>query len=218
MDILLSIAQISAAVGTLSLAAFAYFQFRLLHETRVAQERPQVIVDADYSDQNVVDVVVRNIGSGAAKEISFDFSAPLVHSFLQKGSEFEPLNELPYFKNGIDFLAPGAEIRCAWDTYTNLLPLLREMGLEDGITITSRYESLAGDPYETKWRINPLLLSGAPQVMRRGMDDLAKAVDRIAKRFDRVTTPRELRVATKTERQRENERLRAEIEAEQGDG
>lgn len=216
MDLLLSIAQIAAAVGTLGLAALAYFQVKLLRETRIAQERPQVIVDADYSDRNVVDVVVRNIGRGAAKEISFDFSAPMVHSLISQGdSEFVPLNELPYFKEGIDFLAPGAEIRCTWDSYVGLLPLLREKGLENGIIITSKYKSLAGDSYETKWKINPLLLSGAPQVARRGMDDLAKAVQRISKNFDRVTSLRGLRVITKTEWRQENERWRKEIEAEQ---
>ncbi len=217
MDVLLSVAQLAAAIGTISLALLAYFQVKLLRETRLAQERPQVIVDADYTDQTVIDVVVRNIGRGAAKEISFDFSAPLVHSFLKTGPEFVPLNELPYFKDGIEFLAPGAEIRSAWDTYTNLLPLLREEGLEDGIIIISKYKSLAGDPYETKWKINPLLVSGSPQVLRRGIDELAKSVEKISKRFDRVTTPRELRVITKTERQRESEWFKAKIEAEQDD-
>jgi len=72
-------------------------------------------VDADYSDRNVIDVVVRNIGRGAAKDISFDFSADMVHGFLRQNSEFVPLNELAYFKEGLDFLAPGAELRCAWD-------------------------------------------------------------------------------------------------------
>lgn len=215
MVLLASIAQIAAALGTIGLAFLAYFQYKLLRETRIAQERPQVIVDADYSDRNVADVVVRNIGRGAAKEISFDFSAPMVHSFLREGPEFVPLNELPYFKNGIDFLAPGAEIRCAWDSYVSLLPLLQEEGLEDGITITSKYKSLAGDPYETTWKINPLLLSGAPQVARRSIDDLAKAVQRISKNFDRVTSLQGLRVITKTEWRQENERLRAEREAEQ---
>lgn len=41
----------------------------------------------------------------------------------------------------------------------NLLPLLRERGLEKGITATSRYESLTGDQYETSWAINPLLIA-----------------------------------------------------------
>lgn len=215
MELLAPVAQIAAALGTLSLAILAYFQLKLAREARIAQERPQVIVDADYSDRDVVDVVVRNIGKGAAKEIQFHFSAPMVHSFIREGSEFVTLNELPYFKDGLDFLAPGAEIRCTWDTYVNLLPLLQEKGLEHGIAITSKYKSLTGDPYETTWKINPLLLSGTPQVRRRGVDDLAKAVQRISKNFDRVTSLRGLRVITKTEWQQENERLRQEIEARQ---
>ena len=40
------------------------------------------------------------------------------------------------------------------------MPLLREMGLQEGITVTSRYESLTGESYETLWTINPLLLPG----------------------------------------------------------
>jgi hypothetical protein len=34
------------------------------------------------------------------------------------------------------------------------------MGLQDGITVTSRYESLTGESYETLWTINPLLMPG----------------------------------------------------------
>jgi hypothetical protein len=59
----------------------------------------------------------------------------------------------------LNFLAPGAEVGVIWDTHENLLPLLRERGLEKGITATSRYESLIGDQYETSWVINPLLIA-----------------------------------------------------------
>ena len=222
-----SVAQVAAAVGTLILAAltFAYVLFTRsmvaeLRETRIAQDRPLVIVDADYSDQSIIDIVVRNIGKGAAKEVTFEFSAPMVSSMsVREDSEASPLNELPYFKEGIDFLAPGAEIRCTWDSYFALLPLLRDRGYEEGISITSRYEDLAGDfAYETKWTINPLRLSGAPHVRRRGMNDLAESVEKIARNFDRVTGFRELRVVTKTEQRQENERLRAQMEAERKEG
>ena len=40
------------------------------------------------------------------------------------------------------------------------------MELHEGITVTSRYASLTGEPYETLWTINPLLIPGglyAPQ-------------------------------------------------------
>lgn len=220
---LASIAQIASAVGTLTLAAltFAYVRFasemvKEARETRITQERPEVIVDADYSNQDVVDVVVRNIGRGAAKDITFDFSAPLVSSISeQKHSESVPLNELPYFKEGIEFLAPGAEIRAFWDTYVGLLPLLRSEGLTEGITITSRYKSLADELYETRWTINPLRISGTPHVKRRGNNEIAKAIESISKDLHKVVSLQGLKVISKTERRRENERVQRQLEAEE---
>jgi hypothetical protein len=34
------------------------------------------------------------------------------------------------------------------------------MGLQEGITVTIRYESLTGEFFETLWTINPLLMPG----------------------------------------------------------
>ena len=34
------------------------------------------------------------------------------------------------------------------------------MELHEGISVTSRYESLTGERYETLWTINPLLMPG----------------------------------------------------------
>jgi hypothetical protein len=78
----------------------------------------------------------------------------------QEHPEVIPRNELPYFQEGLNYLASGAEIDVIWDTHENLLLLLRERGLQNGITATSRYESLTGDKYETSWIINPLLIAG----------------------------------------------------------
>jgi hypothetical protein len=215
-----AIAQVAAAIGTLILAllTFAYVLFTRrmveeLRETRVAQDRPQVIVDADYSDPSVLNVVVRNIGKGAAKDITFDFSTPLLRS-PKEGSDIPPINELPYFKEGIDYLAPGAEISSFWDSYITLFPYLEEHGPKDGFIVTSRYKSLNGDQYETQWKINPLLLRNKPYVRRRSMDDLVRHVEKLSKNFERVIWAGELRVATKTERKAEAEELRAQMEAE----
>lgn len=216
-----SIAQVASAVGTLVLAAltFAYVLFtremvKEARETRAIQERPEVIVDADYSDQDVIDVVVRNIGKGAAKDVTFDFSTSMESSISTgKDSEGVPLDELPYFTEGIEFLAPGAEIRAFWDTYIGLFPLLRERGLSEGITITSRYKSLTGTPYETRWTINPLRLSGMPHVKRRGENEIAKAVESISKDLHRVVSLRGLKVISRTEQREEDRRFREQMDA-----
>ncbi len=214
-----SIAQVAAAAGTLVLAILTFFMVKELRETRIAQERPQVIVDADYSDRNVVNVVVRNIGRGAAKEITFDFSAPMESSLsADKSSDTPPINELPYFKEGIDFLAPGAEISCLWDSYVGLFTVLEAKGLREGITIISRYKSIAGEPYETKWKINPLLQLGKPYVGRRDMNDLVRVLERYSKQFERVTRRgRELRVAVRDELTLTEEPEEAPKPAEEGE-
>ena len=100
LDTLSLIVQGASALGTVILAVAVWFQIRTSHqqvaatretidemrESRRAQERPQVIVDADYSHYFLIYVVVRNIGRGAAKDIAFDFSAPIPFRSAQKST------------------------------------------------------------------------------------------------------------------------------------
>ncbi len=99
----------------------------------------------------MVDLVVKNFAAGVVKDITFAFSAPIEDStgFI--------LSELPYLKEGMSFLGPGEEVACAWDNLDNLASSLREKGLRQGILVKVRYEDLAGESYETEWRINPLI-------------------------------------------------------------
>jgi len=110
------------------------------------------------------------------------------------------LDKLPMFAEGIDFLAPGAEHTTAWDSLISLIPVLREHGLEGGIKITSKYESLAGDYDETPWTINPIREAGFGFGREK---DIAKALEDIHDDFQRVVKPlnKEIRVSTNTERQ-----------------
>jgi hypothetical protein len=90
-----------------------YFLFKVGCDTllemraqRTAVRRPQVIVDDDHDRLPEVDVVVRNVSQGPARDVSFEFSAPI------ESSEGFVVCELPHFKYGMDFLAPGGEISC----------------------------------------------------------------------------------------------------------
>jgi hypothetical protein len=172
---LVTIAQVASAVGTVGLTVLFAVQLRVLsrqvmvnrdtlremRESRTAHERPHVLVTAEYSHGSPVEVVISNIGRGAAENITFEFSAPMESSVsYQRDSEVVPLSELPHFRDGLNYLAPRSEIATVWDSHANLVPLLRDMGLHNGITVTSRYESLTGEQYETHWTINPLLMPG----------------------------------------------------------
>lgn len=176
-------AQVAAAAGTFILAGLAYSQVREMRAARIAQERPQVIVDVDHSKPPLVNVVLRNIGQGAVKDITFDFSAPMEIPEGVNNPYVVPLNEQGYFERGMDFLAPGAELSTLWGSMPTLAPFLREQGLEDGVTITSRYKSLGGEFYESVWKVNPLLVATRISTPEKTLKHVVESLDRISSKL-----------------------------------
>jgi hypothetical protein len=148
MDIAV-LAQLLSSLGTLIVASGILYQGRQARKARDDTDRPQIIVDADYTGRFTTNIVVRNIGNGTAKNITFEFSAP-----LQSTSGYD-ITELPYFKHGINFMAPQTDLPAVWDSYQNVVKNLRDKGLTEGITITSHYEDRNGEPYQTAWTIKP---------------------------------------------------------------
>jgi hypothetical protein len=184
-----TVAQISSAVinavFVVVLGVGYYFLFKsnreMLQEMRAqrtAMGRPQVIVDGDYDSLPDVNLVVRNVSEGAATDITFDFSAPI------ESSNGFVVSDLPYFKNGMDFLPPNGEVCCYWDHLDDLIPVLREKGLESGIKVTTRYRDLAGESYETTWTLNPSIYKESRFVKHKGMTDLVNAVEELARSRD----------------------------------
>ena len=113
--------------------------------------RPLVIVQEDYESLPELDVAIRNVSEGAARDIVFEFSEPI------ESSNGFVVSELPYFKYGLDFLPPNGEITCYWDELDSLLPFLESKNLRNGIHVTVNYKDLTGDSYQSQWRLNPFL-------------------------------------------------------------
>lgn len=177
-----TITQIASTVSNIAIGLiFAYLYYRLVKlqkytidetkEQRISGGRPQVIVEADYRRSPEIDLVVRNVGGGPAKNISFDFSANI------KSSTGFVLTDLFYLRDGMDFLAPGGEIRCLWDDMASLEEVLKDEGLQGGIRVYTHYEGMNGDTYHEDYGINPLLYQGIRNATRRDMDDLVELVD-----------------------------------------
>ena len=127
---------------------------REMREQRLSGGRPQVIVEARYSRLPVIDLVVKNVSGGVAKDIRFDFSAP-----LEDSSGFV-ISDLPYFKEGMHFLGPSEEVACIWDDLDSLVASFRQKELNKGVTVTVSYQDLAEESHQTAWQINPLLYEG----------------------------------------------------------
>jgi hypothetical protein len=191
MDIAV-LAQLLSSLGTLVVAAGILYQGRLARKARDDTDRPQIIVDADYTGRFTTNIVVRNIGHGVAKNITFGFSAP-----LQSTSGYD-ITELPYFKHGINFMAPQTDLPAVWDSYQNVVQNMRAKGLTNGITITSYYEDRNGERYETEWTINPLLLEGSGYSDYKGYDDEVQALQDQVRAMEKISEElRELKEATK---------------------
>lgn len=179
MDIA-TLAPIMSSSATFCVAVLIYLQLKEQRQARNDPNRPLIIVDVDYSGRTTVNVVVRNIGGGAAKNITFDFSAPMETS---KGWD---VTQLPYFQNGINFMAPYTDIVAVWDSFENVLKTLKNRDLQTGITITSYYEDLQGESYTTVWTINPLLLEGSGYFDYKNFEDQVQAGEDQARALERI--------------------------------
>jgi hypothetical protein len=182
---IVTLAQVVTSVTNLLfvivLAAGYYFTWRVSQTTleemraqRTAMGRPLVIVQEDYESLPELDVAIRNVSEGAARDIVFEFSEPI------ESSNGFVVSELPYFKYGLDFLPPNGEITCYWDELDSLLPFLESKNLRNGIHVTVGYKDLTGDSYQSHWRLNPFLYKDTRLVRRKGMGDLVNAVERLA--------------------------------------
>jgi len=160
-----AIAQIVTAVTTVFYAAvfaIGYYlivkgnreTLREMREERLSGGRPQVIVEASLLNLPVVELAVRNVSGGAARDITFELSGP-----IEDSSGFV-LSELRYLREGIPFLGPGEKIRCLWDHIDHLITYLQEKGPHEGVDVKVTYKDLPGEAYTTEWRINPLLYEG----------------------------------------------------------
>jgi hypothetical protein len=185
------LAQLLSSLGTLVVAAGILYQGRQALNARNDTDRPQIIVDADYTGRFTTNIVVRNIGHGVAKNITFGFSAPL------ETTSGHDITELPYFRHGINFMAPQTDLPAVWDSYQNVVQNLRYKGLTSGITITSFYEDRNGERYETEWTINPLLLEGSGYSDYKGYEDEVQALQDQARAIERISEDlRELKEGT----------------------
>ena len=139
------------------------------------------MVTAEYRHGTLVEIVISNIGRGDAKNVTFEFSAPL------QSTSGHDITELPYFEHGINFMAPQTDLPAVWDSYRNVVENLREKGLTEGITITSHYEDRNGERYQTAWTINPLLLEGSGYSDYKGYEDEVQAQEDQARAIEKIS-------------------------------
>ena len=174
---------IVVALGYYALIRVTRKSVEEMRAQRLAGGRPTVIVADNYQNLPEIDIIVRNMVGGPAKDITFEFSAPV------EDSSGYIISDLPIFKNGLAFLAPDGEISIYWDHLESLLPHLRKKGIEGAISVTTRYKDLAGYSYETEWQLNPFIYEHRRYVQHRDIGDLVDVVERAVEMLSPDVSP-----------------------------
>jgi hypothetical protein len=91
-------------------AVLGWRQLAHAKKLRDAQTRPFVVVDLGNSRQSFFDLVVTNLGSTMARDVTFEFDPPMVTS-----KRHTDIYELKAFQHGISTLPPGKEFRTLLD-------------------------------------------------------------------------------------------------------
>lgn len=147
-------------------------------EERTAGGRPTVVVSADYGRLPGIGPGMRNSNEELARDLSCEFSAPVVvpDGFVA--------SDLPYPKKGLPFLEPEGEIGPPWGLLREVASGLRERGIEGGIRMTTRHDDLAGEPSSTGWTLGPLLFEDDGIGSSRGTNEPADAVEKVPESND----------------------------------
>ena len=143
-------------------------------EHQVGGGRPLITVSEDYATLPNLNILVRNSGGGPAKNISFEFSAPI------RSSDGFVVSDLPFFEEGLPSLDAGASIACYWDTLDNLLPLIEEGSIASDITVTVTYEDLNQNSYQHDWEVSARLYEGIRVVDYKNITNLVDVVEKIS--------------------------------------
>jgi hypothetical protein len=106
--------QAVGTMGTLAVAivaaVFAFFQVREAARQRRDQSRPYVVAYVDRVAPTILDLVVKNFGTTAARDVVLHWDRPVTLRWAKEAEPLELFERLPV-------LVPGQEWRTVWDLH-----------------------------------------------------------------------------------------------------
>ena len=115
-----------AAIATIVLAILTFIYVRLTKKIVDSQSDPYVILSVvhDESRPSILQLVARNVGSGLAQDILFEFSRPIPRCAfgisISQAKKAEKMNDGPLI-DGIPALGPGEARKIDWGQYGGLI-------------------------------------------------------------------------------------------------
>jgi hypothetical protein len=104
---------IFSAVVTLSTVIYAVLTWVLVHETkRMRKVQTEPLVDVIHSQHDtlfgIIDIRIKNIGSGPAHNITFELKALSSDEFCE--AHVEKLRQKNFFSQGLNYLSPEQKV------------------------------------------------------------------------------------------------------------
>lgn len=140
------------AIAVVCLAVFTYSYMKstaaMANEMKATREvefeinhRPKVVMHFSIKSNGMICVLVSNEGNGAARNIRFDISPPLVNS---KGEKM--VEQWPALRDGIDYLPPRKSLTFFLESSFNINEYVKR-GLPLDYEVTAEYEwDIGGRP------------------------------------------------------------------------
>jgi len=144
---------------------------------REMQTMPSIVAYFDNPRSTLLDLVVKNIGHGAAKDVRLKIDPPL-HDHQERD-----IAELSLFQRGIDFFPPGREFRQIVGLTKSFFGEGSQRPLEYNLTVS--YSDVGGNPIPAQ--IIPLDLSvyrDLPIHRESDIDRLIKEVKNLAEKLE----------------------------------
>ena len=183
-----------SAVVAIATIVYAILTWRLVSETikmRKVQTEPKISVTIQPSDAwiNFVDMVIQNIGSGAAYDIKFRANP----DFEYKKGNF--LSDFGFMRNGLEYLAPNQKLQF----FLTIMTENFKEKIKTFFEITVTYHNSTGKTYEDIYLIDFSHLDGLRNAGEPPMYKLAKNVENIQKDIHNLSTGfHEIKVIVRT--------------------
>jgi hypothetical protein len=184
----------------------AYVAWRQVNEAREAREertRPFVIIDF-HPWSSIIELVITNVGSTLARDVRFNFTPRLETTHDEQGGRGK-IADLNVFQKGIPALAPGREIKMFFDQF----PARLEAGLPMTYAVRVSYSDPKGKPLAEETVLDLEAYVGTGGITRRGLHDIHRQLEEIAKSVKRWTDWDGLKVLTREDRGRRRDELDA---------
>lgn len=176
-----------SAVVAIATVVYAVLTARLVRETerlRAAATEPALEVTYRSCDEamSLLEIVIKNIGSGPAYGIRFAFTADSTTPGAE--SLLKPLRELKSFQTGLNVLLPRQEFTSYW---TDIRQQFEEK-TKTIVTVTTTCRSATGDGYERTHVVDLSELQGVSRVGTPPLLSIARHVQKLQEDVHKLAT------------------------------